>query len=708
MKEKNTENYSDMASKPLKILKGIGPKRAELFSRLGIETVGDLLDHFPRTYQNRGNIRLISQRDEEMCCSFLLTVATVPRTVKLKNRMELTKFSAFDESGRVTVCFFNSRFTDKVFDIGQTWRFWGKINGGKNGLILSSPIYERADIGKPLPGLVPVYPSTAGLSQNNISEAIRQAYDLLDVGGNELLPPDLIEAVGTVGERDAYRYVHYPKNIEEVKEGRKYFSLRDVFMFSLALQSARQRKKHGIAPKITVPRLNPYLNLLKFEMTNAQKRAVNEILYDMTEKNEPMMRLLSGDVGSGKTAVAGATMYICASSGRQAALMAPTEILASQHYEKLSPLFERLGFRTALLTGGLKESEKRKVREQIKNGEADIVIGTHALISKNTKFASPGLTVIDEQHRFGVIQRACVAENSDGNITPHVLVMSATPIPRTMGLIVFGELSHSVLDELPPGRQAVKTYVVDSGYRERLYSFIEKQISEGGRVYVVCSAIEQDPEREDTLSGDILEDEKTPLRTAVDVFAELCEHLDGIGVGLVHGKMKPAEKEKAMNDFSSGETRVLVSTTVIEVGVDVPEATLMIVENAERFGLATLHQLRGRVGRGKKQSYCVLISDSKSESARGRLDVMKNSNDGFRIAEYDLEQRGPGDYFPIAEGRVRQHGEMNIPVTGDMEMLKAASNCAVRILSSDPNLDGYPALKEMLSERLAGNERLMQ
>ena len=452
MNETKLKSYKEIINSPLTVLKGIGRKRAELFEKIGVRTVGELIGFFPRAYQNRGNIHLLKYAESGVACSFILTVATLPRTARLKNRMEITKFRAFDDSGSVDIIFFNSTFTGKIFDVGQTWRFWGRVAKGKNGLTMSSPVYERADLpDKKLRDLVPVYPLTSGLTQNAVADAVKSAFEY--IGGavpDEIIPAPLILQAGVPDIVTAYRFIHYPRTADEAQTGRRYFALREIFEFILAVRVTRSERDRGRPPKLPFSPLQPYLDCLGFSLTNAQNRSVNEIINDMIRGGRPMVRLLSGDVGSGKTAVAGAALYMCAKGGYQAALMAPTEILALQHYEKLSRVFGRLGIRTALLTGGLRESEKKRVREDLKNGNIDVVIGTHALISKNTFFLRPGLNVIDEQHRFGVIQRACVAENTGSDVTPHVLVMSATPIPRTMGLVMFGDLSHSVLDELPP------------------------------------------------------------------------------------------------------------------------------------------------------------------------------------------------------------------------------------------------------------------
>ena len=713
MKTQPDKDTSIRFDAPLTSLPGVGSKRAALFSRLGVGTVGDLISHFPRAYQNRGNVRLLSDCDPDVACSCLLTVSSVPRTAKLRGGMTLTKFTAVDETGRrATICFFNNRFIEKTFSVGQLWRFWGRVRRERTGLMISSPLHERADGGAPLPPLTPVYSLTAGLNGQLVSKTISDALSLIDRGSiPEPVPEELRKKENVPSAREAYGMIHAPRSMDEVALARRYFALRDALVFSVSLGVHRRMIKKGTPPAMKPVPADPLTDLLGFGLTGAQKRSIREISSDMTSGRVPMTRLLSGDVGSGKTAVAAAAAYIALKNGWQVGLMAPTDILARQHYAKLSGLFRRLGFETALLTGSMRESEKTAVRAGIANGKIKMAIGTHALLTESTLFKKPGLMIADEQHRFGVSQRAVFGNERQG-ITPHMLVMSATPIPRTMGLVMFGDLSVSTLDELPPGRTPVRTFCVDSSYTGRLISFIRKQTALGGRVYIVCPLIEKEEEPEDLVGGYDAEDESGSGRLcpAEETFSYLSSVLesDGIKVGLVHGRMKNSEKDAAMSAFAAGETQVLVSTTVIEVGVDVPEATLMIVLNAECFGLAQLHQLRGRVGRGRAESFCVLVSDSDGQAAKERLGVMTKTNDGFAIAEADLAQRGPGDYLPRTDGSIRQHGEFPGVTSADMSMLKTALDYSAALLERDPRLDTAPDLRAETEKLYSENRRALQ
>lgn len=709
-------DYIKITSRDISAVSGIGVKRREAFARLGIFTVGELLRHFPRAYQNRGNIRLLSDAVIGENCSYLLTVGTQPRTALLKNRMTLTKFTAFDDSGTVVINYFNSRYMEKAFRVGETFRFWGRVTSDRGRLMMSSPIKERFIGGVPLPDVVPVYPSSAGLTQKIISDAITDAISMLEkCGVPETLPKEFRDRLGLPPAYTALRNIHRSGKLADLELARRYFAAEEAYIFALGLSLTKSRKRSGTPPEMKTCDLSRFLPLLGFPLTNAQNRSVKEIASDMVSAKQPMSRLLSGDVGSGKTAVCAAAMYIAAENGFQSALMAPTEILAVQHYESLSPLFEKLGFRTALLTGSTPVTQKRDIKASLADGSTDIVIGTHALITPDTEFSRLGLVVTDEQHRFGVSQRARLG--GVGKITPHVLVMSATPIPRTLSLILYGELSASMLDELPPGRQKTDTYVVDESYRDRLNSFIRRQVSDGGQVYVVCPAVEDSPTDED---GDLisfapdgsaeLQFDRPPLKSAVGWSEKLKNDIfPDLSVGLVHGKMKGRDKADIMRRFADGKIDILVSTTVIEVGVNVPNASLMIIENAERFGLAQLHQLRGRVGRGKRKAYCVLVSDAKGETAKKRLSVMKSTSDGYRIAEYDLELRGPGDYFPSGNGTARQHGSFAIAVA-DMGLLRDAMSEAEKVLAADPSLSSSENLiaAGKLRELFSADERAMQ
>lgn len=703
--------YIPVRKRELTVLDGVGPKRAELFGKLGVNTVDDLLFFFPRAYQNRGSIHLIAEAEENVSCSFMLTVATRPSSAVLKGRMVLTKFTAFDDSAKVTVTFFNSRFVERVFEVGETYRFWGKVTKEGSRYFMSSPTYEPANGPKPLLPLFPVYHLTSGLNDKNVIEAIRSAVDLIgtdqgDADG-EIIPAELSEKLGLIEEYDALYKIHFPDSFDDIEEARKYFSARNALIFTTAIHLSHSRMKVGEKCPMANVDMSPFYRKLGFEMTGAQKRSVSEIISDMTDGSSPMTRLLSGDVGSGKTAVAAAAIFLAVRNGFQAVLMAPTEILAEQHYAKLSRLFDGLGFGTVLLTGSLTEKNKESARMKIADGTADIIIGTHALLTKSTAFYNPGLVITDEQHRFGVTQRAILGGDNGKGTTPDFLVMTATPIPRTMALIMYGDLSVSVLDELPKGRQEISTYTVDGRYMPRLLDFIRKTVGGGNRVYIVCPSIE--PPDEDLITDFSADNTKRPA-SAVETHKEISEALegDGIAVSLLHGRMNAKEKAGIMSDFAAGAAQVLVSTTVIEVGIDVPEATVMIVLSAERFGLAQLHQLRGRVGRGKDKSYCILVSDSKGEKSEKRLQFMKSTTDGYKIAEYDLEMRGPGDYLPSGDGKVRQHGDFDALRLSDMNTLKEISEYAEKLTESDPELTSQPGLKKKIEEMFEAEGRMLQ
>ncbi len=713
------DRWIKLTGRPITELRGIGIKRAEAFHRLGIFKYQDLLEHFPRAYQNRGNVRLLSKAAEGENCSFLLTVGTQPRSVMLKNRKLITKFTAFDESGTVTVTYFNSRYVESQFHIGELHRFWGSIKKVGSRYTMSAPQHEITFEGDTsLPDFTPIYPAGAGLSQGLISEAAAAAIREIDgCEAPEILPLRVREDMKLPSRLCAYKMIHNPKTLSDIENSRLYFTATQTYVFALGLALVKGRKKGGTAPQMSRVSLDDYKKRLGFELTGAQRRSIDEIALDMTEGSGPMTRLLSGDVGSGKTAVAAAAAMIALKNGYQTALMAPTEILAYQHYESLNKIITDMGYRTGLLLGSMGAAEKRRVRRLLETGEIDLIIGTHALITPDTVFHRLGLVITDEQHRFGVNQRASLGRGGEGDVTPHVLVMSATPIPRTLALILYGELSLSMLDEMPKGRQRVDTFVVDESYRQRLLEFIRKQVSLGGQAYIVCPAIERrEDEGDDLISFDFdgkgeMNLSRAPLHYAVEYSEWLKnEALPELRIGLVHGKMKPCEKEDVMKRFSGGEIDVLVSTTVIEVGINVQNAGLMIVENAERFGLSQLHQLRGRVGRGERKSYCVLVKSGKGESADRRLEVMKTTYDGYKIAEYDLQLRGPGDYFPSRSGNARQHGSFSCISAADMPLLKNMTAYAEKTLEADPTLslpENIPAASAAKS-LFSADERAMQ
>lgn len=698
---------------PVKNLPGVGEARARQLAKLGITDAGGLLRHFPRAYQHRGNVRLLSEVPDGEVASFILTVRTQPTTKMIKNRMTITKFTAFDDSRTAVVVFFNQRYIGDIFGVGATFRFWGKLTYDRGTPTLVSPAFEQVREDKPLPEFVPIYRLTQGLTQKYLGSLTRAALEKLsDDAFPRLLPERAHEELGLCSPEQAYRFIHFPQNYGELERGRGYFVFEELYVFALGMTQARSERPTGGAPKLEQVDPREFLSALPFELTGAQKRVINEIYADMTSPTRrPMARLVSGDVGSGKTVCAAAAVYFTVKNGYQASLMAPTEILAAQHYADLSKLFSRMGITVALLTGSTKAAEKKAIKDGLASGTIDFVVGTHALLTDDVEFKNPALVITDEQHRFGVMQRAKLASKGQDL---HVLVMSATPIPRTLAMIIYGDLDISMVDELPPGRQKVGTFVVDESYRERLNGFIAKNVAEGGQVYIVCPAIEgqDDEEFSDDELGDGLvigeggvvgfdfdgtgeSEGGKKLKSAVK-YAETLQRevFPNLRVGLIHGKMRPAEKDAVMREFAAGNIDILVSTTVIEVGINVPNASLMIVENAERFGLAQLHQLRGRVGRGTRKSYCILVSDSKNELSQKRLQVLRETADGYKVSQADLDLRGPGDFFPRGDA-LRQHGELQFKfasLCGDMELLKSAFELAS---SCEPSQAALEAVREL-------------
>lgn len=701
---------------PVTDIKGIGSSKAGALSRLGIFTVGDLLNHFPKAYQNRGAVTTVSEAamkirltGEASPSALILTVGTDAVSTTVKKGIVLTKFKAFDESGVCDITFFNQGYLKDTFRKGTTFRFWCRPTFDYGRLQLSSPAYEMCIPGKKLDSIVPVYPLTRGISQKLITALIKEAMKYA-ISPEEHLPADVLVKNGICSLQYAIKNIHFPESLEALYSARKRFEFDRTFCTATAL-AMKGEARNSNAPAMLGADITPILSALPFTLTNAQARAVSEISADMSHTRQ-MRRILCGDVGSGKTAVAAVAAYIAVSKGYQCALMVPTEILAKQHYAELAPIFARLGYKTALLTGSLKPSDKKRLQSDI--GRLDdppmLVIGTHALITDNVTFRNLGLIITDEQHRFGANQRAALSEKSQ---SAHTLVMSATPIPRTLSLVYFGDLDRSVLDELPPGRLKVGTFTVDESYRARLNGFIRKQAQEGHRTYVVCPAIEEsepvadDPDNIYDIDFSAQENSEPPLKGAIEYAAKLSAALPELRIGFVHGKLKTVEKDAVMSDFAEGRLDVLVSTTVIEVGVNVPEATLMVVENAERFGLSQLHQLRGRVGRGRAKSYCILVSDTKNEVSKKRLDIMCKLSDGYLIAEEDLKMRGPGDFFANG-GIIRQSGASVIHSSEDTDgkLWESAINAAKALIDSDPSLSDtkYRRLHQIVTELLKGSE----
>ena len=616
---------------PVTAIKGVGEKKRALFASLGVETAGDLLGFFPKRYEERGRVELLRDCNDGGVHSVVVTCVSQPLLGKTYGGVDTIRMQAEDSSAPVSVTFFGKKFLLPMLRPGRKYRLYGKVMMGLYGAEMNTPDVEPVLAGKPLPAVLPIYPLCAGLTQNAVRSAVAAVLPLCD-GLEDPLPEEIRTAHGLLCRKETLRTLHQPASSETLAQAKRSAAFSELLIFQLALRSMR-KAKDGAASFPMVPFSGAsFLDALPFSPTGAQKRAIAEIKADLA-KNTPMTRLVQGDVGSGKTVVAAAAMEYCARNGRQAVLLAPTEILAHQHYEKLSAWFEPLGLRTALLTAGVPKKQKDAVKQALQEGEIDLLIGTHAVLQEDVRFARLGLVVTDEQHRFGVRQRAALLERSEGTVRKeraHMLVMSATPIPRSLSLILYGDLDVSLLDELPPGRQPIETLVLFPSDRERIYASIRRQISMGGQAYVICPLVE--------------ENEESEKKAAESYFRELQNGgLAGIPIGLIHGRMSPTEKGAAMSDFASGKTKVLVSTTVIEVGVDVPNANVMLIENAEGFGLSQLHQLRGRIGRGSRKSFCVLINGSGKPNAR--LDTMKETSDGFRIAEADLEQRGPGDFF---------------------------------------------------------------
>ena len=698
---------------PITALPGVGEARAKAFKKLGVENIRGLLCHYPRAYQYRGHVRSVAEaRSVEGPVSLVLQVISVPEEHRAYGRgKSYLRFRASDGTGTVSVTFFNQPFLKDTFRPERRFRFWGKLDTS-HGVSMTSPVYEPCvdSTGEELAPIVPVYPLSAGLSQKFVSERVRTALGAV-ITENDMLPAPVLLENGLCTSSFAIRNIHFPENTDALERARRRLMFEQLFVLSATLCMKKAQRTLSGARALESSELSPFTALLPYEMTDAQKRCVGEIASDLA-RCVPMKRILCGDVGSGKTVCAFAAAYIAVKSGAQAALMAPTEILAKQHYAEAKTLFEKLGFTVSLLCGSMTKAQKDKTRRMLEGADGeriDFIIGTHALLTESVKFDGLGLVITDEQHRFGVMQRAALEEKAE-NV--HTLVMSATPIPRTLSLIKYGDLDISRIDEMPRGRKKIGTFCVDSSYRDRLNAFIEKQAAKGHQTYVVCPAIEEQAKKAESAEemADIYLTERIneglPVKSATECAAELSAKLDGLRVACIHGKMKAAEKDAVMASFSAGETDVLVATTVIEVGVNVPSATLMVVENAERFGLSQLHQLRGRVGRGSAKSWCILMSDTKNEKSRERLAVMEKSSNGFDIAEEDLRLRGPGDFLG-RDGEIRQSGEADLGLADgctDPEFIARASQSAAALVGADPSLSApeHALLRAECEKKLSG------
>lgn len=673
---------------PIGKLSGVGKAREEQLNRLGIRTVRDLLYHFPRSYENRSDVAELGDFDTENSRSYILTVASEVKSAKLKNRLTISRFRAFDDTGSCEIVFFNSPFVKDLFHIGDVYRFYGKSHFSKGRILtLTSPKYERVVSGAPLADYLPVYPLTEGLSSKILGKLIEKAvYDFLPFM-NDPLTEEIRLFYALPSLNQALKNVHFPDDANALERAKARLAFDEIFYFALGI--SHFAKKRDTTPGVTFKptSLLPFTEKLPYELTGAQKRVINDIYRDTVLKKADghtpsMARIIVGDVGSGKTVCAAAAIYLASISGYQSALMAPTEILATQHYNDLTPLFSALGIKVELLTGSLTKAKKTEIYERISKHEVDLVVGTHALISEKFDFPALGLIITDEQHRFGVRQRAILKDKTK---SAHMLVMSATPIPRTLALAMYGDLDVSRIDEMPKGRMKVETYLVGEEYRSRINSFIEKQTKLGGQCYIVCPSIESNEADETYLTY-----QEAGLKNTVEYTEELKKALPSLSIASLNGKMKADEKDKIMSDFAEGKIQVLVSTTVIEVGVNVPNATLMIIENAERFGLSQLHQLRGRVGRGQKKSYCILVSDAEGEKAKSRLEVIRSSYDGYEIAEKDLVLRGPGDFFSSqSDVNLRQSGGFSFNIAQSYEdtgIFDKAFSAAKSVIEKDPEL----------------------
>ncbi len=682
-------------------LHGVGKVRAASYARLGVNTVKDLLFHYPRAYENRGDTRPLVGTAVGEKQATILTIATEPRISRIRRGMNILKFRAYDESATCEITYFNQDYLKSVFALGKEFRFYGKIEKTGNRYTMSSPAYEEYTESKKLMPLMPLYPLTDGISQNQIKANIAEA---LSIAATELRDPipeafRLSHKLPTL--LGALHGIHAPETFEELNAAKNRLVYDELFLFALAMRTSAKKQKESGAKKCLKRDISKLLNLLPYDLTNGQKCAIRDISSDISG-DIPMSRILVGDVGCGKTICAAAAMYMAVQNGYQAALMAPTEILARQHYADLAPLFEELGIKVTLLVGALTEKQKKEARASLL-GDTDIVIGTQALLTETVAFRELALIVIDEQHRFGANQRKVLAEKDKHT---HVLAMSATPIPRSLALTLYGDLDISRIEEIPSGRQPVDTFVVDESYRERLNGFIRKQVNEGGQVYIVCPAVEESENEAGEVAFEDIFDlaAKPPLKSAIGYAEALQSTLPDLNIAFVHGKMKSAEKDRVMTAFAEGKIQVLVSTTVIEVGVNVPNACLMIVENAERFGLSQLHQLRGRVGRGSRKSYCVLVSDvQRTSTAYERLQTLERTRDGFKIAEKDLSLRGPGDFLRVTGSlSLRQSGALTFRIADlcrNNELLTSAFADADFLLGEDAALEKYPTLREEMLSR---------
>lgn len=647
----------------IRFLKGVGEKRAQHLYSLGIDTIGALLRYFPRGYEDFSNVKQIfdCNADEKVCVK--AKIITPINEVTVRKNMTLYKFAVSDGTAQMQITLFNNKFLAAKLHEGSEYLFLGKLQEGAFLPSMSSPEIREVSSAQ----IAPVYPASKYMTSSAISKLVKTALSGCEI--ENVLPESIINAYRLCDLKTAIENIHFPKSEQALARAKQHLVFEELFVLRTGLMLLKNKRRISSPFVFKNDYTKDYINSLPFQMTDAQKRVIGECVADMAS-GRVMNRLVQGDVGCGKTAVAAALMYHTARSGAQAAIMAPTEILAEQHYKNLCDSLKNTDIKCVLITGSLKKSEKQRAKEMLQSGEVQIAVGTHALISGDVEFKNLALVITDEQHRFGVSQRA---DLSGKGTRPHTLVMSATPIPRTLALIIYGDLDISIIDEYPKGRQKIENYCVESALRPRVFAYIKKHLDEGRQGYIVCPMVEENAELD--------------LKSAEEYYAEIKDgEFKNYRIGLIHGQMKPKEKDSVMRDFKDGKIQLLVCTTVIEVGIDVPNAAIMVIENAERFGLSQLHQLRGRIGRGSYKSTCIFISDYKKGVTAERLSVIKQSNDGFKIADEDLRLRGPGDFLGS-----RQHGLPNLKIAdiyADNDILKLAGMAAASLLEQDPKLKG--------------------
>lgn len=670
-------------NKDVKYIKGVGPNRVQLLNKLGIFTLKDLITYYPRNYEDRSKPKNIVQciNGEEALIEGIACGKLIDSRLRGKT---MQKLLVRDDTGSCTIMWFNQSYLKNKFEVGKTYKFYGKIANSFGKITMTSPVFDEGEKNFNTGKIIPLYPLTYQLSQNVLRKIIENGLAEIEGKLEETLPDYLLKEYNLEEINEATKQIHFPNEFKDFDKARKRLVFEELLSTQLALlrlKNSYLNDEKGISFDKNV-KMSDVINQLPFKLTKAQIRVLEEIDNNM-ESEKSMNRLLQGDVGSGKTVVAMCAAYKAVKCGYQAAIMAPTAILANQHLENFQKILKELDIACELLVSGISKKKKEELLERLANGKIDILIGTHAIIEENVVFKNLGLVVTDEQHRFGVKQRTKIAEKGEN---PDVLVMTATPIPRTLALILYGDLDISIIDELPPNRKKVETFAVSKNMTQRVNGFIEKQIQEGRQAYIVCPLVEENEEL------DLKSVEKLYETYQKDIFPQY-------KVEYIHGKMRPKEKDEIMERFKLGKIDILISTTVIEVGVDVPNSNIMVIENSERFGLAQLHQLRGRVGRGDYQSYCVLKYEGKSETVKERMKVMCNTNDGFIISEKDLELRGSGDFFGTM-----QHGLPEFKIANlfeDMPILKSVQSIATKILQDDSKLEKQDniLLKELVKDK---------